>query len=56
MISVNIVTYIFSHQLQYKETEGSSFRDSPSETPGTPKVSFVVLSLSNGRSVFLFMY
>lgn len=25
--------------LQYKEAEGSSFRDNPYETPGTPKVS-----------------
>ncbi|XP_062115249.1 SWR1-complex protein 4 isoform X2 [Humulus lupulus] len=29
-------------QLQYKETEGSSFRDNPYEAPGTPKVNFFI--------------
>ncbi|TQD78494.1 hypothetical protein C1H46_035947 [Malus baccata] len=28
-------------QLQYKEAEGSSYRDSPYETPGTPKCVFL---------------
>lgn len=31
---------ILGYQLQYKEADGSSYRDSTYETPGTPKVSF----------------
>ncbi|XP_070671022.1 SWR1-complex protein 4-like isoform X1 [Malus domestica] len=39
-------------QLQYKEAEGSSYRDSPYETPGTPKDrTFVPESTSFGGDV-----
>ncbi|XP_021812653.1 SWR1-complex protein 4 isoform X1 [Prunus avium] len=39
-------------QLQYKEAEGSSYRDSPYETPGTPKDrTFVPDSMSFGGDV-----
>lgn len=41
------ISKTFGYQLQYKEAEGSSYRDSPYETPGTPKVCF----LPRGRPV-----